>query len=436
MKKIDKLTLSVLSLLLLVVFVLVPFHAPLSVYFGQFFSPDIVKAWKEIFLIVAIPFALYIVFSKKLFRTLIKDTLVQLIMVFVGLHVLLALVLEGDAYQKIAGLLIDLRFVAFFLLTYSLVIAHPKLKQHFLKALFVTACLSMGFALLQATVLPKDVLAHIGYGSSTIEPYLTVDKNNEFVRINGTMRGPNPLGAYAVVLLSLLVAMVVKKKREMYQNKWLISGASIILLTVLWASYSRSAMLGLLASLVTVVLVMSKKITTKQATTTLVALAVIFIAGYLVKDSYLVQNIVLHNNPQTGSQIDSNDDHVLSLQDGLIRMLRQPYGAGIGSTGSASLRSDEPLIIENYYLFVAHETGWFGFGLFIAIYMLILGRLYKNRRDWLCLGMFASGIGIAVIGLLLPVWTDDAISLIWFGLAGVALGSHKIKVNKSVKKTK
>lgn len=144
----------------------------------------------------------------------------------------------------------------------------------------------------------------------------------------------------------------------------------------------------------------------------------------ILRDSSLVQNVILHDNPTTGSFVDSNTAHVDSLDQGLERVILQPFGAGIGSTGSASLNSDNPLIIENQYLLIAHETGWFGLGLFLIIYILIMQRLYSYRRDWLALGVFASGIGLAVIGLLLPVWADDTVSLVWFGLAAIVLASH------------
>lgn len=73
--------------------------------------------------------------------------------------------------------------------------------------------------------------------------------------------------------------------------------------------------------------------------------------------------------------------------------MRQPFGAGIGSTGSASLYGDKPLVIENQYLFVAHETGRLGLGVFVAI-IFVVQRLYRYRRDWLALGLFASGIAL------------------------------------------
>jgi hypothetical protein len=146
------------------------------------------------------------------------------------------------------------------------------------------------------------------------------------------------------------------------------------------------------------------------------------IAGLIAgQNSTFVSNVVLHEDPTEGNSINSNDGHFASVQDGFTRMIRQPFGAGIGSTGSASLHGDSPTIIENQYLFIAHEAGWLGLGVFIVLFMMVLWRLWQGRQDWLCLGVFASGIGLALIGLLLPVWVDDTVAIIWWGLAAIAL---------------
>ena len=64
--------------------------------------------------------------------------------------------------------------------------------------------------------------------------------------------------------------------------------------------------------------------------------------------------------------------------------------------------------------------------------MVVLKRLWQRRRDWLALSVLASGIGIAVASLFLPVWADDTVSIVWWGLAGVALATPMIK-KKGVK---
>jgi hypothetical protein len=97
------------------------------------------------------------------------------------------------------------------------------------------------------------------------------------------------------------------------------------------------------------------------------------------------------------------------------------------------LHGDAPIIIENQYLFIAHEVGWLGLALFIVFFGMILWRLWQGRQDWLSLGVFASGIGMALIGLLLPVWADDTVGIIWWGLAAIALAKG---VNYDRKQTK
>ena len=130
--------------------------------------------------------------------------------------------------------------------------------------------------------------------------------------------------------------------------------------------------------------------------------------------------------------MNSNDGHWSSLVHGTERLLVQPFGAGIGSTGSASLFGDQNVVIENQYLFTAHEAGWLGLVLFVAIFVIIMLRLWRGRRDWLSIGVFASGIGLALVGVIQPVWVDDTVSIVWWGLAAIALAGGTY-VRKSTK---
>ncbi|MBI3494615.1 O-antigen ligase family protein [Candidatus Saccharibacteria bacterium] len=411
--------------MLLFVFAVIIFHAPLSVYLGQFFQPELVKAWKEALLLVVIPLVLYLLWRAKLLRKFSSDLLLQLIVVYAGLHFVLLFAVPTNSYQRLAGLSIDLRYLLFFVLVFSVIVLQPSLRKLFVKVATISGSISLFFATLQATILPSDILKYLGYSKDTIAPYLTVDKNDNFIRINGTFRGPNPLGAYAVLFLSLVSAFVIKKQRTFLKYKWQISALALFAIVALWASYSRSALLALLISFGVIVLVaLSRKIEIRYWFSFVVIVVVIVGSLFASRDSSFVQNVVLHNNPKDGSAVDSNDGHADSLSAGLEKAIHQPYGGGIGSAGSASLQSDSPNIIENQYLFIAQEVGWLGLGLFIVIFELIMWRLYQSRRDWLSLGVFASGIGLAFIGFLLPVWADDTVSLVWFGLAAVALGSH------------
>ena len=434
----DRMT-TLYAVLLLVIFGGVVVHAPLSVGLGLL-MPEyelLIKSWKELLLVVASIVALLVVWRRGLWRELVRDRIVQLVALYVAIHTLMAAALMTGLLPTLAGLAIDLRYILFFALVYVLLRAAPDYRRRFLQVFAAGAAVVVGFGIAQL-FLPADILSHIGYGESTIQPYLTVDKNHDYIRINSTLRGPNPLGAYVVIVLGVLGAYIVRRKQLLNWSKQTayVGLAVLASLIALWITYSRSALGGAGIALFLVAVVALRRFISR---TVWIAASMIFFAligGLIVgRDHPFVTNVLLHENREGGSPTSSNDGHVESLIDGGDRMLRQPIGGGIGSTGSASLMSDSPLIIENQYLFIAHEVGWLGLGIFLWLYGLILVRLWKQRADWLSLGIFASGIGLACIGVLLPVFVDDTVGIVWWGLAAIALnqGGSNVRTRKKTK---
>ncbi len=416
--------------ILLLVFGGIVLHAPLSVWLGSLLSGNelLIKSWKEMLLGSAL-ILMMVVVSRRQAWDIYQPKLFWLIGTYAALHLLLVPFFPSNLEQIAAGLLINLRFLLFFGLVYGVLSLFPQLRRLFVTIFFAGAVLVVGFALLQATVLPPDLLRHIGYGPETIMPFLTVDQNMDYIRINSTLRGPNPLGAYAGIVLAVVTAYWLLRKSSLNKKTtWLLGALTIASGVALWASYSRSALVAAtVAVLVVLALVFAKRLS-KVVILALGVVALTFSGGlYAARDSDFVSHVILHEDPTEGNDVNSNDGHVESLIDGTDRLLRQPFGAGVGSTGSASLLGDKPLIIENQYLFTAHETGWLGLGLFLAIFVAVMRRLFARRKDWLALGVFASGVGLALIGLLLPVWVDDTVAIIWWGLAGVALCYYRGK---------
>lgn len=420
------------ALILLVVFGGIVLHAPLSVGLGTLF-PDaelLIKSWKELLLLFAV--LLGGVLWRDSWRELVRDRIVQVAGIYMALHALIAAALLTGPLATLAGLAIDVRYILFFVLVYILVQKLPVYRLKFLRVGAAGAAVVLGFAAMQL-FLPADILTHIGYSEHTIQPYLTVDENPDYIRINSTLRGPNPLGAYTVIVIGLIAAALVSGRVNLRarQQRLLIGAAAVASLAALWCSYSRSALGAVGITLFLIVLISLRHVISRRMW---IAGAVVFfglIGGIVLgRDHPVITNVVLHENREGGSDITSNDAHLESLVDGTERMLRQPIGAGIGSTGSASLLTDEPLIIENQYLFIAHEVGWLGLGLFLVLSWLIFAKLWQYRQDWLSLGVLTSGIGLAAIGLLQPVWVDDTVSIVWWGLAAIALGSKGRKHGK------
>jgi hypothetical protein len=378
--------------------------------------------------------ALAIVTRRRLWHELLSDWLFRLILAFAGLHFLLVPIFYQSAAATAAGLSIDLRFLLFFCLVYIALRALPAYRRRFVQIGVIGAAVVVGFATIQL-FLPPDILSHIGYGKDTIAPYLTVDKNPQFIRENSTLRGPNPLGAYAGIVLSSLAAFWVRKKQWLTSRSSRRVGYAVLTAcayVALWVSYSRSALVaGLLGASLVLAVSVSRKLSRRTWITCAVIVTLAIGGLTMVKGSNFVSNVLLHENPNGGSSISSNEGHVESLVTGWSQFTHQPLGAGVGSTGSASLFSGTHEVIENQYLFIAHETGWLGLALFLGVFGIILVRLWRRRQDWLALGTFASGVALGAIGLLLPVWADDTVAIVWWGMAAIALGGdyarHKTK---------
>lgn len=435
----DKLFVGVL----LVIFAGIVLHAPISVGFGTLFPSAelLIKSWKEILMGLAGLVMLVILYRKKRWDIL-KHPILYVIAGYGLLHLLLLPIFWQGLTASIAGLLIDLRYVLFFVLVYVAIMLYPSLRRAAVWTFFAGAFVVAAFALLQVFVLPKDTLQYIGYNETTIAPFLTVDQNPDYIRINSTLRGPNPLGAYAVIVLAVLFAAWLRMKKPNRQSL-VISVIVIGSFVALWASYSRSALLAAFVAIGIIVAVVAGKRISRRIWLVIGAVVIIGVGAlYIGRDTEFVSNVILHNNATTGASVDSNAGHVDSLKDGVDRMARQPLGAGVGSTGSASLYGNQPVIIENQFLFIAHESGWIGFGFFVYLTFLVQQALWRRRADWLALGVFASGIGLIVIGLLLPVWVDDTVAIIWWGLAALVIGnvtktekSHGGTIHKKTKRT-
>lgn len=408
--------------ILLIIFGGIVLHAPLTVGLETLWPQYELgfKAWKEVLMAVALLMVGGMLIRRRQVH-LLKDPLLVLIAAYAGLHLALIPSSGGNFESISAGLMIDLRYLLYFVLVYLAIKLRPSYARAFLKVGLAGAVVVIIFAVLQVFVLPPDILKYIGYNNDTIVPYLTVDQNHDFIRINSSLRGPNPLGAYAVIVITLITAKLAaaKKLRLAWQPALLLVGS----LVALWASYSRSAW-G--AAVVSVAIVGAMTLTRSTGGRKLAAIgaAIVMVASlglFLARDTSFVSNIILHENPGESNNINSNEDHLISLQESSEKVAGAPLGHGIGSTGSASLLTDSGLIIENQYLYIAHEVGWVGLILFLAISGYLAMRLWAVRRSWLGLGVLASGIGLAIIGAVLPVWADDTVAIIWWGLAALAV---------------
>ena len=432
----DKIFLGSLLVVLFGVFL----HAPFIVITGNMW-PDgalYIKAWKEIIMLIALVCAIFVLWRKKQWD-LLKNWFVWLILAYSMWGLIVGSMSTVSQNALVAGFMIDYRYVLALLLFYIAGQLYPKFRRPLITAGTIGMAIVVVFGLLQIFVLPHDALKYLGYDKNTnIAPYLTVDENYDYIRINSTLRGPNVLGAMMVLSIAAVTSYVLVFRKKLVKDRrrlWWLVAFFIGSLVCLWASYSRSALgAAAIAMLLVVGLYYQKKITRTHIIGFLFGFLVMFMGLFLLKDNHFVSTVVLHEDPNESGLVNSNDGHKDSLIEGVGLMMRQPLGAGVGSTGSASLMTEKPIIIENQYLFIAHELGWVGLALFLTLsgaVMWLLWRIWRTTGDWLALAVLAAGIGLMIIGIVLPVWVDDSVSVVWWSLAGFLIGQYGVARKKN-----
>jgi len=404
-----------------------PFHALLSTWGGTSIGPLwLWKSWKEIALAaLSIVTMVWAVWNKTARKAIFQDRLAQLILAYVGLSLMLTLVHMSDvgAAATSAGLAMNLRYMAIAFLTFVL-FRFAKwdwatIRERVLVSLAILGVVLSVIGILQVAVLPRDLLVNFGYNKdTTIAPFLTIDENPHALRAFATLRGPNDFGAF--LLLPLLASLVVFKKRS-----WKAAGALIIAVGIL-SSVSRSAWIAAIVGMVVLLaltygsgFLRSKRFIYGAVVGVVVTVALI-VSAVSVPSLRLA---IFRSSPTDPSLTEgSTDQHALATLGGLERVAQNPLGCGVGCAGPASYYGHDAKISENYYVQIAEEVGVAGLALWFAIAYIVAKRLYEQRQDILARALLASFAGLSVIGLWLHVWSDDPLSLTWWGLTGTVLG--------------
>jgi hypothetical protein len=422
--------LSWVSGMTMIIFFLLPFHAFLTVWSSSLVGHyTALRLWKEVLLVLCIIGVLYLLLTDHKIRThTLPRRLVQIILAYSLLNLIWGLIAinQHDVTAKAVGygLIVNLRFLAFFLVTWSVALRMARLRVHWRWLVLFSAAGVVAFGLLQIIILPHDFLRHFGYSDATIPAFETINHNQHYVRIASTLRGANPLGAYLLIPISLLTVMMIREGRNW--KKALFLAASLI---VLFFSFSRSAWTGAALAVITILL-LSRLAPKSQKIALACAGAALLIGAATVitfRNNVHFQNFVLHTQSHSQIKSTSNEGHIDALKDGASDVGHDPLGNGPGTAGPASYYNDghQKKIAENYFVQVAQETGLLGLILFLLINLGVGYLLYLRRDDPLALSLFASLIGITFINLLSHAWTDDTLAYIWWGLAGVAMAPNK-----------
>ncbi len=397
------------------------------------------KSWKEVLLGVTTVLVAILVYRDGSYKKLVRSRILWLVAAIALVHLIVMLVFNHPVMSEGAGIIIDLRIYLAFALAFILVSQYPEVGRPLVVSSIVAMSVTLIFAFLQVFILPRDFLVLFGYSDETILPYLTVDLNDSYIRISSFLRGPNPLGAYAVIGLAGVLSygwFKWFKHRSADRRVWWILGVGLVLsLVAVWFSYSRSALVGALVVLVGVVIAVSPTVWARRIMIGSIASGVLLLSLlFVLRDVSFISHVFFHTNEESASVQKSDEGRLETLQSGAEAVVENPLGVGIGTTGSPSLLTDNPHIIENQYLYMAHESGIVGLFLQLGLIGWLLWMFWQSRRkDWLVLAVGLSGVALSVVGLVLPVWADDTVGITWWMLAGVALSGVYWK-QKSTKK--
>jgi hypothetical protein len=413
----------------MVIFYLVPFHAFLTVWGASLIGHyTALRLWSEVLLFICVIGVLYLFLSDKKIRShTVPRRLVQVILLYIALSLIWGLLAldQHDVTAKALGygLISNLRYPVFFLVTWSAALRLARLRIRWQRLVIWPAIVVVVFGLLQIFVLPNDFLRHFGYGPSTIPVLETINNNQHYVRFISTLRGANPLGAYLLVPISLLTVLLIRNGRNWLQG--LLMAGSLV---VLFFTFSRSAWVGAALSVV-VILFLSHLAANTQKIALAVAGGLVVIGALLAvafRHDLNYQNFIFHTQKNSAVAATSDQGHLQALKAGLRDLRHNPGGNGPGTAGPASFyNTGHPVrIAENYFVQIGQETGWIGLVLFSLINAGVAYLLYLKRDDPLALGLLASLIGLTLINLFSHAWADDTLAFVWWGLAGVALAPN------------
>ena len=423
-------TLSLISVIL----ILLPFHAFLTIWASSIFGHyTAFRLWKEVLMVlVALGVMYLLLFDSKVRAHTLTRKITWIIVAYICLQIIGGVLSwqSDDVTLKAAayGVLLNTRFLVFFLLAWAVAIRTDRFEQRWPKLMLWPAVIVVVFGLLQVFVLPINFLAHFGYGPNTIGPYETINSNINYLRYMSTLRGANPLGTYLILPIVALIVLLVRFPRSWNWTKGLLLAGSLAMLVF---SFSRSAWIGaFLSGITAAVLAIDPRFWRRYRTPLISIVAgLIMICGittFALRDNTHFQNFFFHTQDNSAVATSSNDGHVSAIRDGLQDIQDHPFGTGPGSAGPASVYNDQARISENYYLQIGQETGWLGLGLFVVIVGAVAYLLWTRRQTTLALSLLAALVGISVVNLLSHAWTDDTLSYIWWGLAGLAIGTPVI----------
>jgi len=406
-----------------------PFHIFLSQSLSLLTGGlDAWKLGKDVLTGLLTLFAVCLVWQQRR-GTRLFNLLVGITAAYAALHGLIWL-LHPDIYRNSAllGIIYNNRLFCYVVLGMSAVLLWPQhITSNFLLRLMLG--LSTVVALLGVIqwFLPHDFLTHFGYSLDRgTRAVFYIDDKSGFLRVMSTLREPNALGAYLIMPLTALTALLLRAKD--YNRRLVLLGMFGLHALALLLTFSRSAWLGATLSVALIVgwqYPARVHVFAKRFGLPLIALLVVAGVGlFSQRHSSFVRSYITHSSVNHNTtEIDSNGYHEVFVERGLHGIVHQPLGHGPGTAGLASIQNPKgSFLTENYYIQIGYEVGVVGLLLFVGMQALLYVRLWRQRQEVLPAVLLTSFWAYVLTNMLLHTWSNEAVAAQWWLLAGLSLG--------------
>ncbi len=389
---------------------------------------DVWKLAKDALLLLVTMFTICLVYRKGR-ATKEFSIFVIVTAAYAALHVLLWL-LHPAIYRNSAvlGVIYNIRVPLYMVLGWGAGLLFGSRKAYsplLIKIILIvsTTVVALGFS---QYVLPNDFLTHVGYGvdRGTL-PSFFIDSNvHSLMRIMSTLRDPNSLGAFLIIPITLLVALVLRAstvRRRIGFAALLALHCLALLLTFGRADWAATLLaVGLLllwqyrSGLVAVA---------RRWWLPLAVAGLVTIGGVAALSRTAVfKSVVTHSTGAPKNAYDSNGFHLVFAERGLWGIVRNPFGHGPGTAGLASIQNPKgSFLTENYYIQIGYEVGVLGLLLFVALNAIAYRALWRRRDNTLAAVLLAAFWAYVLVNMLLHMWSNEAVAAQWWIVAGLVI---------------
>ncbi|MDD2487554.1 MAG: O-antigen ligase family protein [Candidatus Gracilibacteria bacterium] len=404
--------------------IVLPFNVIISVFFQFKLNLGIVSVYKEVFILALLGVLIYDKIKTR--AKFVFDKLDYAVFLYVGYLILISAINLISIKAFIYGARYDFEFLLLFMIfKHGSYMLQEKL-SYYIKIFLISggSAILIGSAIRFA--IGEIVLTHIGFSSTlsswnsgqSVPIYHGIEGAN-IRRFQGIFDGPNQAAFFILTYIGLLFHYL-KNRKEYY---FYLFFGTFFLLGLIFLTYSRSSLLGVVIGVFFVCAVNLKTIFKKHKTLLVLFLVFMTLIGgiFYLKYSTNISNIILRSGSTKG--------HSERMIIGFNQFLNKPFGKGLASSGPAYRLShdtkgtdEKNFIPESWYVQQLVEGGFIGFFFFMAILGLIFLRLYS-------VSIFFAGsfIAVLVMNSLLHTFEAVYISLIFFMFLGMFLNSGKFK---------